>query len=143
MDKETQDHIESLHTRAIDACNGYEEALEDAEGRGLTPLFREMIALHTHNADELAAELANNGQASSGGGSFMSTIHRTIMSIRSLFGGLDESILPGLIDGETRNLSRYDDALAAPALPADMRSLLQRQRDRIEAAVTRMQAAKA
>jgi hypothetical protein len=38
MDKETQDHIESLHTRAIDACNGYEEALEDAEGRGLTPL---------------------------------------------------------------------------------------------------------
>ena len=41
----------------IDSRNGYEEALKDAEGRGLTSLFREMIALRNGDADEIAARL--------------------------------------------------------------------------------------
>ena len=35
------------------------------------------------------------------------------MGIRSLFGGLDESVLPGLIDGEKRNLTSYNEALVS------------------------------
>ena len=105
------DHLKSLHTAAIDARNGYQEALEDAEGRGLTPLFRDMIAVHDRHADELGTALIDAGEKRDDGGSFMSTVHRTIMSVRSLFDGLDESVLPGLIDGEERNVSRYDDAI--------------------------------
>ena len=104
-------HLNSLLTAAIDARNGYQEALEDAEGRGLTPLFRDMIAVHDRHADELGAALIDAGEKRDDGGSLMSTVNRTILSVRSLFDGLDASVLPGLIDGEERNAARYDDAL--------------------------------
>jgi hypothetical protein len=34
------DKLKALHTSLIDSRNGYEEALEDAEGKGLTALSR-------------------------------------------------------------------------------------------------------
>ena len=110
MDSDTLDHLKSLHTNAIDARNGYQEALEDAEGKGMTPLFRDMIALHEGNAAELARELTKANEIPDDKGSFMTMVHKTIMDVRSLFDGLDESVLPGLIDGEKRNVSKYDDA---------------------------------
>jgi uncharacterized protein (TIGR02284 family) len=93
MNADLLDRLKALHTNAIDARNGYDEALQDAEGKGLTPLFRKMISIHTDNADELAAELGRAGVMPGDNSSFMSTIHRTIMSIRSLFGGLGESVV--------------------------------------------------
>jgi uncharacterized protein (TIGR02284 family) len=138
MENDVLEQLKSLHTHAIDARHGYEEALHDAEGRGLTSLFREMIALHGHNAGELSSALVQAGAKVNDDGSFMSVVHRTIMSIRSLFDGLGESVLPGLIDDEERNKTAYDKALAMPALPADTRSLLTKQRDRIEAAISGM-----
>jgi uncharacterized protein (TIGR02284 family) len=138
MDDDALEQLKSLHTHAIDARNGYEEALKDAEGQGLTSLFREMIALHEGNADELSACLVRAGAPVNDDGSFMSVVHRTIMSVRSLFGGLGESVLPGLIDGEERNKSGYDKALQMQALPVDLRGLLTKQRDRIDAAIAGM-----
>ncbi len=142
MNDQLVEHLKTLHTHAIDARHGYEEALHDAEGRGLTPLFQDMIALHAKNADELAAELREAGQTADDKGSFMSSVHRTIMSVRSLFDGLGESVLPGLIDGETRNVSAYKDALQDIDIPAHVRSLLERQCDRIETEITRMRIAR-
>ena len=34
------DTLQSLHKSLVDSRHGYEEAVEDAEGKGLTPLFR-------------------------------------------------------------------------------------------------------
>jgi uncharacterized protein (TIGR02284 family) len=136
------DELKTLHTHAIDARHGYEEALQDAEGRGMTPLFRDMISLHTTNGEELAAMLPRSDFLPDENGSFMSTVHRTIISIRSLFGGLDESILPGLIDGENRNVNAYLKTLDRPDLNPDVRNLLEQQRLRIDAAITRMEGLK-
>jgi uncharacterized protein (TIGR02284 family) len=147
--KETQvqqdviDELKKLHTNAIDARKGYEEALEDAEGKGMTPLFKRMIALHAGNASELTSHLNQLGEQPDQDGSFMAHIHRTIFSIRGLFGGLDESVLPGLIDGEERNASAYEDAMKLPEAPSDVRSLLTTQRGRIETEIAGMRAAKA
>lgn len=135
------DHLKSLHTAAIDARNGYQEALEDAEGRGLTPLFRDMIAVHDRHADELRAALAQAGQKPDDSGSFMSTVHRTIMSVRSLFDGLDESVLPGLIDGEERNVGKYDDALKL-AFPSAVSGQLTKQRGELVEKIAAMKAQK-
>jgi len=132
--------LKTLHTNAVDAREGYEEALKDAEGKGLTPLFRQMIAMHRLNDTELAAKLRGLGEAADPDGSSMAVLHRTIMSIRALFGGLDESILPGLVDGEQRNVSHYDDALKLTDTPADTRALLEAQRARIASAIAGMQA---
>jgi len=138
MDEHVLEQLKSLHTHAIDARHGYKEALDDAEGHGLTSLFRDMIALHENNAKELSACLVRSGVPVNDDGSFMTVVHRTIMKIRSLFNGLGEGVLPGLIDGEERNAASYDSVLAMQTLPADVRDVLTAQRGRIEAAITGM-----
>jgi uncharacterized protein (TIGR02284 family) len=134
------DQMKSLHTTVIDARNGYDEALKDAEGKGLTSLFRDMISIHQTHADALAADLARHGEKVSDGGSFLSTVHRTVISIRSLFGGLDESILPGLIDGEERVLGYYDEALMD--CPPSETEVLTKQRLALQAKINEMKAKK-
>jgi hypothetical protein len=84
MVNETVDHLKALHTSAIDARNGYQEALKDAEGRGMTPVFRDMMTLHADNAAELARELVKANELPDDEGSFMTTVHKTIMDVRSL-----------------------------------------------------------
>jgi uncharacterized protein (TIGR02284 family) len=131
-----------LHTAAIDALNGYKEALDDAEGRGYTSLFRDMISLHQQHADELAKVLVSANQEANEHGSFMSVVHKTIMGVRSLFGGLDASVLRGLVDGEERNVVRYDDALedSESALLPQHRALLMIQRSNLVNRITQMRA---
>ncbi len=136
MNEELIDHLKSLHTAAIDARNGYTEALEDAKGQGMTPLFAEMIALHTGNAEELAGELLKLDERPDDSGSFMTTLHRTIM-----IHGLGSSVLPGLIDGETRNVKHYDDVLKESGMPAAVTQLLLSERARLLSAIAKMRAA--
>jgi uncharacterized protein (TIGR02284 family) len=100
------EHLTSLHTAAIDARNGYREALKEAEGKGLTPLFTELVKLHEMHATQLSVLLTERGQKPDKDGSFMTMMHKAIMDVRSLFGGLDESVIPGLIDGEKRNVTQ-------------------------------------
>jgi uncharacterized protein (TIGR02284 family) len=137
------DQLKSLHTSAIDARNGYQEALEDAKGKGMTPLFRDMIALHQDNATELARELTKANEIPDENGSFMSVVHKTIMDVRSLFNGLDESVLPGLIDGEKRNLAKYDEAVKAVAPASNVATTLTAQRGKIAQKIALMETQKA
>jgi uncharacterized protein (TIGR02284 family) len=133
------DTLASLHTSAIDARNGYQEAIKDAEGKGLTPLFSELLGLHEKHAAQLAQLLAERGQTPNKDGSFMSTVHETIMDVRSLFGGLDESVIPGLIDGEQRNVKKYDEVLKEPGETV-VWDILGRQRSELAAAIDKMSA---
>jgi uncharacterized protein (TIGR02284 family) len=139
VDKEHLDNLKALHIRELDARNGYEEALVDAEGKGLSPLFLDMVAVHDSNAGEIGAVLLEQGEEADSEGSFMSVVNRTIMNVRSLFSELDESVLPGLIDGEKRNLDKYDEALKTPTLPEDIHLLLTEQRDKIQQKVALME----
>lgn len=143
MSTNVLDHLKSLHTSAIDARNGYREALKDADGKGMTPLFREMVTLHDGNAGELARELTRANEVPDEKGSFMTVIHETIMDVRSLFNGLDESVLPGLIDGEKRNVSKYDDALKETKSTPDIAGLLTSQREKIVQKIAAMEMQKA
>lgn len=140
MANETVDHLKSLHINAIDARNGYQEALKDAADGAMSPVFHDMMTLHDDNAAELGRELVKVNELPDDTGSFMTTVHKTIMDVRSLFNGLDESVLPGLIDGEKRNVSNYDEALKQTGAPASVVTLLIRQRDKLAQKITQMQA---
>jgi uncharacterized protein (TIGR02284 family) len=141
MQENAIEALKKLHTAAIDARNGYQEALNDAKGHGLSGLFAEMVDLHTGNADELRQALARVGVHAHENGSFMSVVHETIMDVRSLFGGLGSSVLPGLIDGEQRNVAAYDKALEEDPDPrGPFSSLVLRQRDRLRAKLVAMKA---
>ena len=131
------DSLMSLHTALVDSRNGYQEALEDATGRGLVGLFREMIDMRERDAAQLAVVLSSLGQAADGDGSFMSTVHRTVIKIRSLFTELDESILPGLIDGEERILGYYREAIDAAAGRPYL-GVLEQQRQRLRQKIDEM-----
>ena len=68
----------------------------------------------------------------------MTNVHRTIIGIRSLFGGLDDSILPGLIDGEKRLVGCYDETLRV--LPdGDERSVLLRLRRQLRRKINNLE----
>src|SRR5579859_4080499 len=134
--------LKSLHAAAIDARSGYEEARDDAEGRDTRPLFQAMIAVHTKNADDLAHVLQRSGAPVGEDGSFMTTVNRTVMSLRSLLGGLGENVVPALIHAEQHNLSRYDDVLTSADAPSDVREILLKNRQRLEEAIARMRTLK-
>jgi uncharacterized protein (TIGR02284 family) len=137
---EMTERLSSLHTALVDARNGYQEALADADGKGLTSVFTKMIALHTSSENDIANRLRALGQEANDSGSFMSTVHRTVMRVRSLFGGLDSSILPGLIDGEKRILGYYDEAIVAASPATDEHAILTRHRAELENAIRGFQA---
>jgi uncharacterized protein (TIGR02284 family) len=103
MEQTLIEGLQPLHTRAIDAGHCYQEALDDAQVHGLTTLFKNMIALHTLNADELATAMGSAGGKADDEGSFMSVVHHTIMDVRSMFGGIGVSVLPGLIERDAKH----------------------------------------
>lgn len=131
--------LKDLHTTLVDSRNGYEEAVSDAEGKGLTSLFREMIALRDRHHGEIDACLRRAGETPDESGSFLSVVHRTIFKVRSILTGLDESVLPGLIDGEERIAARYDEALKAGP-PADVAEILKAQRTALRQQIAEMEA---
>ena len=58
---EYTDDLKSLHIALIDRRQGQEEALQAAEGRELSPLFRDVIALRAKHR-ELDVLLRRRGQ---------------------------------------------------------------------------------
>jgi uncharacterized protein (TIGR02284 family) len=120
--------LSSLYTALVDSRHGNEGALEDADGQGLSGLFRGMIDVRQGDADEVARELKALGAQRDQHGSFMSTVHRTVIKVRSLVSDIDRSILPSLIDGEERILGYHNDAIGAVGAPHQRILLAQRQR---------------
>lgn len=134
------DELKTLHTALIDSRNGYQEALEDAEGKGLTRLFQEMIAIREKDSADIASALGALGEAVDSSGSFMSLVHRTVISMRSILTGLDESILPALIDGEERILKLYDEALAKLGAAPTVQNTVAAQRSALVQKIDQMRA---
>ncbi len=132
--------LTSLHTTLVDSLHGYQEALKDSDSASMTPLLRDMVAIRSEAADEIGDVLISLGEPVSNEGSLLSTVHHAVISVRSLFSGLNESMLPGLIDGEQRIMSYYDEALAAAPVDGPERALLVHQRAALETKLAEMQA---
>lgn len=133
-------NLASLHTALIDSRNGYDEAFVEAEGKGLSGLFREMMSIHKHHSEAVASYLKSLDQPIDENGSFMTTVNRTVISVRSLFGGLDESVLPGLIDGEERIVKTYDTAIATSPPGTPEHEVLVEQRRVLQSKIAEMMA---
>ncbi len=129
--------LSALHTTLVDSRSGYEEALKDAGKAGLVTLFEEMVALRQQASVELEPLLVKAGAAPDQDGSFMSTVHRTIISFQSMLTDLDETVLPGFIDGEKRIVGYYDDVI--PKAPEADREVLVRQRADLTARIEEME----
>jgi uncharacterized protein (TIGR02284 family) len=134
---EHRDAIAALHTTLVDSRNGYQEALNDAGKNGLISLFESMIALRQAAIVELETLVRQAGAEPDADGSFMSTVHRTVISLQSMLTGLDEAALPGFIDGEKRILDSYDAAIRLST--GDTLAVLERQRAAVSERIAEME----
>jgi uncharacterized protein (TIGR02284 family) len=135
--------LTELHTSLVDAVSGYREGLKDANGKGLTPLFTELIALHSDAADAVAAQLKTMGAPPLDDNvSLMGTFDRAVMKITSLLTALDDKIIPSLVDGEQHVLHHYDQAIEASSPERAEYSVLVAQRDALQHKVAEMLARK-
>ncbi|MDP2358997.1 MAG: PA2169 family four-helix-bundle protein [Beijerinckiaceae bacterium] len=133
------DPLRKLHTVLIDSRKGYEEALTDADGNDIAPLFREMINLRDEHHAEIDAHVREAGETPDESGSFLSVVHRTIFKIRALVNANDNTVIPGMIDGEERIVTFYDDVLRSAPPPA-VASTLNGQVMRVREQIAKMQA---
>lgn len=130
--------LASLHTSLIDAEKGYETAIADAGAVDTRPIFERMAALHRRAHSDVHSLLLDSGERPDEGGSFMSLVHKTVISVRSAVAGLDRSSLSSFADGEQHIVESYDKAIAG-ADPAQAQKL-RTHREALVGAIAEMRA---
>lgn len=103
--------LKSLHCALIDARQGYEKAREETEDTTLATLFGEMIALHSRAHSDIHQSLLDAGETPDDSGSFMGTVHKTVIAVRSAVTGIDRASLDSFASGEERIAEKYADAI--------------------------------
>lgn len=132
---ETTDALATLHTRLVDAREGYAEGRKLAEAPLMIAALDRLLALHGAHADDIAQALIARGLTPENDGSFLQYVHKAVLNVRSALTGLGENVIPGLVDGERRILDLYDDASADVGSDAELRALLERQRAAVASSV--------
>jgi uncharacterized protein (TIGR02284 family) len=130
--------LTTLHTSLIDARSGYEQGVKDAHGKGVAPLFSELVALHGQDASAIARHLKRLGTPVDDDGSLMGTFDRVVMKITSLITELDAKVIPSLINGERQVLVHYDEAIKASSPANPEYSILIEQRDALNQRIATM-----
>jgi len=135
---ELSDALKNLHNTLVDSRNGYDEARKQTTQPGMAELFRNMIVLRTKHIGEIEHRLATMGVDFDVSGTLMSTVHRTVIDIRSLLTGLDANALPSFASGEENILKQYDQTLRMAGGDNDVTTLLTQQRDVVAAKIDGM-----
>lgn len=130
--------LASLQTFHADAVTGYEAALENA-APPVIPVLTRLIALHSRHSSELSTALLARGEKPNPSGSWFGLVHESLVTIRSLFGKLDKTLIPSLIDGEKRIREIYD-SVDTPEyqLTPDERLIVRRQAAELDAEIARL-----
>jgi uncharacterized protein (TIGR02284 family) len=132
--------LKSLHTSLVDAQKGYDEAIKDAQAPEMASFFEKMSALHLRAHEEVDAILLERGEIPDESGSFMSMVHKTVISVRSAITGLDRSSLSSFADGEKRLVGLYDEAIAENRDDAATVAELQQSRSELLGMIAQMEA---
>ena len=132
------DTLASLHTILIDTRAGYEEAAKDAKAPGLAAFFREMAALRREDHEKIHQNLVALGARPDENGSFMATVHQTVISLRAALIGINRSALGSFASGEEHVLKAYDQALSDNRGKSEITATLTRQRQRVVGKIEQM-----
>lgn len=132
--------LKSLHTTLIDAAMGYETAIADAQDPAMKAIFQKLSSLHAKAHADVHAILTSQGERPDESGSFLSLVHKTVISVRSAVMGLDASSLPSFVDGEERIVGAYDKAIAGTNASDTALATLRGDRQALVAAIAEMKA---
>ena len=137
--KEIVEVLNDLLERNYDAEKGYKKAAEDIDNSLLKDFFRDYSGQRYNFGHELKEEIRKLGGEPEKGSSTKADLHRTWIDLKSLVTGKDtEAVVKECIRGEKKALEDYEDALRRNDLPATSREVVQRQHDRIQNAINRL-----
>lgn len=137
--KEVVEVLNHLLERNYDAEKGYKKAAEDIKNSLLQDFFRDYSGQRYNFGHELKDEIRKLGGEPDKGSSVKGDIHRAWIDVKSLVTGKDtEAVVKECIRGEQKALEDYEDALRRADLPPTSREVVQRQHDRIQNAVNRL-----
>jgi uncharacterized protein (TIGR02284 family) len=132
------DSLKKLHTSLVDNRKGYEKAVEDGEPN-VKPLFSEMAALKEKDHAELHAGLTKLGEKPDESGSFMATVHKTVIGVRAATTGLGTNSLSSFVMGEKQVVDEYDKAIEECSSNRDLVATLTRQKNALLAKIAEME----
>jgi hypothetical protein len=124
----------ALKVAMDDALEGYDKMLEKAEAT-FKPTVAALLEQHNAARRDLDTLLRERGTAVDQDGSFMGAVHKTVVTLRSVVDDPDGDWIPGILDGEERNLGKYDDAIAETAREPALQAALTKHRDALRRAV--------
>lgn len=137
--KELAGVLNELLERNYDAEKGYKKAAEDIDNSLLKDFFRDYSGQRYNFGHELKDEIVKLGGEPEKGSSTKGDLHRTWIDLKSIVTGKDtEAVINECIRGEKKALEDYEEALRRTDLPATSREVVQRQHDRIQNAVNRL-----
>jgi len=135
-----KDSLIALHTALIDASHGYGEAIENSERSDLRVMFQGAKALHHKAHSDIHNVLVARGLKPDDRGSFMSSVHKTVISVHSAVARLDLKSLSAFASGEERIAQAYDRAIEGNSDDPTLLGLLERQKADLEQAISQMKA---
>ncbi|MBR1092656.1 PA2169 family four-helix-bundle protein [Bradyrhizobium manausense] len=130
--------LKKLHTTLVDNRKGYEKAVGDAEP-DVKSLFREMAALKEKDHAELHAGLTKLGEKPDESGSFMATVHKTVIGVRAATTGLGTNSLSSFVMGEKQVVEEYDRAIEECVSDRALVDTLTRQKQTLLAKIAQME----
>ena len=137
--KEVVGVLNELLERNYDAEKGYKKAAEDIDNSLLKDFFRDYSGQRYNFGHELKEEILKLGGEPQKGSGVRADLHRAWIDVKSIVTGKDtEAVVNECIRGERKALEDYEDALRRADLPATSREVVQRQHDKIQAAVNRL-----
>ena len=120
--------INDLIETSKDGELGFRACAENAGSADLKRLFERRAADCAAAAAELQALVSRHGGVPETGGSAAGAVRRFWIKVRdALVGSSDRAILEGCVRGEDAAIADYRMALNDASLPADVRSLIERQ----------------
>jgi uncharacterized protein (TIGR02284 family) len=137
------DKLKKLHTALIDTRNGYEEALKDTKDPQVAEMARKMIALRNADHKPLHKSLVDAGEKPDDKGSFMTTVHETVIAARSAIAGLGKDSMSAFISGEKNIVKEYDDAIHEAKSDTPLRNILTAQKQNLMLKIQEMEKIKA
>jgi uncharacterized protein (TIGR02284 family) len=131
--------LNSLIETCKDGQNGFQTAADGVKRSEFKSLFYQYSQQRAQFAGELQEEVRRRGGDPEQAGSVAATLHRGWMNIKSAVTGEDETaILAEAERGEDTAVASYKDALADANLPADLRSIVERQYAQVQEAHDRI-----
>lgn len=136
-------NVATLIQHLIETCEagakGFREAADLVEDTGIRATFRELGDEREQLAAELHELAARYGADSPQTGMVKAAAHRAWMRLKDMVTGDDHAVISAAEEGEDYALEQYDEALAE-TLPAEVQTVVSRQRGVVKAAHDRVRA---